>query len=160
MDRAENTLLVIVGLDADDDRICKREINNSFRKKGIYYFGQQPFEKLPAILSIADIIAIPQSSSNATKGQLPAKLIDAMCMQIPIVSTSVSDIPDILANECGLLSEPDNMEAMAKNLSLILDNPKLGQKLAKNARAKCIEQYSYQTGEKKLRKIISRLLEL
>ena len=150
----KNVILVIVGLDSMDARVADREQNEKHKEKGIYYFGEQPFENIPAIVSIADVVAVPQATGEAARGQLPAKLIDAMCMGRPTVSTSVSDIPDILAGDCGMIAAAGDGHDLFSKIQRLIDNPRLGEQMGANARKKCETLYSYDSGEKKLREVL------
>ena len=62
--------------------------------------GEIPFDDVPRYLVAADVVAVPQRDTTDTVGQVPAKLFDAMALARPIVSTSVSMIPEIL-DGCG-----------------------------------------------------------
>src|SRR3989475_7666151 len=58
--------------------------------------GEIPFDDVPRYLVAADVVAVPQRATTDTVRQGPAKLFDAMALGRPIVSTSVSMIPEIL----------------------------------------------------------------
>jgi len=55
----------------------------------------QPFDQIPALLAAADVVVVPQRKTSFTEAQIPAKIFDAMAMARPIVSTAVSDIPQM-----------------------------------------------------------------
>src|SRR5207244_11528969 len=74
--------------------------------------GAVPFDDVPRYLVAADVVAVPQRATTDTLGQVPAKLFDAMALARPIVSTTVSMIPEIL-DGCGCLVPPGNVPALA-----------------------------------------------
>lgn len=152
----QDIILVIVGLD-DKDQYCNELIKVARdalheRFKG---FGLQPFEKVPEILIMADIIVVPQKRNFATIGQIPAKIFDAMAMAKPIIATNVSDIPDIL-NKCGWIVEPENPKQLAQAIQYVLDNPDEAEKMGWKARKKCIGKYSWDAMEKALVGVFSK----
>jgi glycosyltransferase involved in cell wall biosynthesis len=52
-------------------------------------------------------------------------LLEAMLASLPVVATSVSSIPEIVADgETGLLVAPDDAPALAAAVSRVLDDPK------------------------------------
>ena len=88
------------------------------------------------------LVAVPQRATSDTVGQVPAKLFDAMAMARPIVSTSVSMIPEILEG-CGLLVPPGEPRALRAMLETLLSSAERAQELGRRARARCIERYSF-----------------
>lgn len=137
LDRA-GVMGVIVG--AGDSKYAQtlREVSDS----KVIIRGQQPFDQLPKWIAAADIIAIPQRRTPATRGQIPAKVFDAMAMAKPIIATDVSDLPEIL-DGCGMIVPPDSPRELANSLKYLLDNPTERAALGRKARERCIEEYSY-----------------
>lgn len=152
----QDILLVVVGLD-DKNQYCIELIKaarDSLHEK-FKGFGVQPFEKVPEILIMADVIVVPQKRNFATVGQLPAKIFDAMAMAKAIIATNVSDIPEIL-NGCGWIVEPGNAEQLAKSIQYVLNNPDEADEKAQKARKKCIDKYSWDAMEKVLLKLFEK----
>jgi len=119
--------------------------------------GMRPFTELPLFLSMADLIVLPQRDTPATVGQVPAKLFDAMAMAKPIISTNVSDIPQILES-CGVVVEPGNVKQIADAISDLLDHPVKAETLGWLAREKCVREYSLEAMEVSLRSIFEQLV--
>ena len=117
--------------------------------------GQRPFCELPWFLSAADLVVIPQKANSATLGQVPAKLFDAMAMAKPIISTRVSDMPQIL-DGCGVVVEPGNVEQIAQAMEELLDDEKLATELGRAAREKCVREYSMEAMAKILEGVFKR----
>jgi glycosyltransferase involved in cell wall biosynthesis len=118
--------------------------------------GEIPFDNVPRYLVAADIVAVPQRETTDTVGQVPAKLFDAMALARPIVSTSVSMIPEILEG-CGLLVEPGNVQALAGAIKRLLDNPAEAAALGRRARERCEAHYSFHVARATLFPLIERL---
>jgi glycosyltransferase involved in cell wall biosynthesis len=144
--RKKNTTLVIVGM--DDSQYCRDLIMYGKGTLGhrFSYFGQQPFDKVPEILSMADVIAIPQEKGHSALGQIPAKIFDAMAMAKPIIASDVSDLPGILEG-CGWIVEPGNVEQLAESIQYILEHPQEADEKGSLARQKCIQNYSWDSME-------------
>jgi glycosyltransferase involved in cell wall biosynthesis len=118
--------------------------------------GEIPFDDVPRYLVAADIVAVPQRETTDTVGQVPAKLFDAMALARPIVSTSVSMIPEILEG-CGLVVEPGNVQALAGAIKRLLDNPAEAAALGRRARERCEAHYSFHVARATLFPLIERL---
>jgi glycosyltransferase involved in cell wall biosynthesis len=118
--------------------------------------GEIPFDDVPRYLVAADVVAVPQRDTTDTVGQVPAKLFDAMALARPIVSTSVSMIPEIL-DGCGLVVAPGDVPALAGAIKRLLDNPEEAAALGRCARQRCDARYSFRVARATLFPLIDRL---
>jgi len=118
--------------------------------------GEIPFDDVPRYLIGADVVAVPQRDTMDTVGQVPAKLFDAMALARPIVSTSVSMIPEILEG-CGVVVEPGNVSALAGAIKRLLDNPVDAADLGRRARERCESRYSFRVARATLFPLIEKL---
>ena len=116
--------------------------------------GEIPFDDVPRYLVAADVVAVPQRATTDTVGQVPAKLFDAMALGRPIVSTSVSMIPEILEG-CGIVVEPGDVSALAGAIKHLLDNADEAATLGRRARERCEARYSFRVA----RSILFPLIE-
>ena len=112
-----------------------------------------PFRDLPEHLAAADVVVIPQRKTSDTVGQMPAKIFDAMAMAKPIVSTRVSDIPDVLG-DCGYLVEPGNVQQLAEAMDHVFTHPEEALAKGKKARERCIAHYDINVLENQLLKLV------
>ena len=137
MDGLQGARLVIVGAEPGGETARRWAA-----RPGVIVRGAVPFDEVPRYLAAADVVAVPQRATSDTVGQVPAKLFDAMAMARPIVSTSVSMIPEILEG-CGLLVPPGEPRALRAMLETLLSSAERAQELGRRARARCIERYSF-----------------
>src|SRR2546425_8169891 len=73
----------------------------------------------------------------------PNVLLEAMSGGVPVVSTPVSGIPELIESERdGLLVPPNNPARLAEALDRLLTQPELSEHLARAARAKIEAQFS------------------
>jgi len=115
-----------------------------------------PFEQIPAFLSAADVVAVPQRDTPDTLGQVPAKLFDAMALGRPVVSTRVSMIPEIL-DGCGLIVDPGDVAALSAAVRRLIDDPTEAQALGARARERCVERYSFDAARGALFPLVEKL---
>lgn len=138
-----NVKLFLVGIDMTDG-YCVELVKMATELLGTRFVGieQQHFASMPAWLSIADVIAIPQKRNAASLGQMPAKVFDAMAMAKPIVATNVNDLPRVLLN-CGWIVEPDDLNLLSTTIRYVLTHPDDAKEMGNRAREECIRKYSW-----------------
>ena len=163
----DDLIQAIEGLEYPDVRLVFIGADPSFNphqnispaiQEQIIVFPKIPFKQLPRHLSAADILVIPQRDTTDTQGQIPAKLFDAMAMAKPVITTRVSDIPEVLG-ECGYLIEPGNPEELAHTFRHVLDHPEEAKEKGLRARKRCIELYDLKIMETKLQNLIDKVLQ-
>jgi UDP-galactopyranose mutase len=62
------------------------------RRPNIHYFGQQPYDELPAFLAGWDVCLLPFALNEATRYISPTKVLEYMAAELPIVSTPIADV--------------------------------------------------------------------
>ena len=145
--------LVLVGAGSSVQRYID---NMKINQDKVIAIPKIPFNELPDYLSAADILAIPQRDTTDTQGQIPAKLFDGMAMAKPIITTPISDIPEVLGGH-GYLIEPGNPEQLAKTIKNIFANPEEARLKGQNARKRCQELYDLKVIKKELISKIEKL---
>ncbi|MEB3197575.1 MAG: glycosyltransferase family 4 protein [Candidatus Sericytochromatia bacterium] len=111
--------------------------------------GCKPPSDTPRYLAVADMVVLPQRPSAASLGQVPMKLLEAMAMGVPIVSTAVSDIPAVLAG-CGVVVPPLAPRPLRAAIAELLSDPAAARAFGQAARARVLERYSWQTGAREI----------
>ena len=119
------------------------------RYPGLRLVGRVPIAQVPAYLAAADVVVVPQRARRDTRGQVPAKLFDAMALGRPLVSTRVSMIPEIL-DGCGLVVEPGDVAALSGAIGRLLDHPDEARALGAEARRRCVQRYSFESARRAL----------
>ncbi len=117
-----------------------------------------PMDALFGILASADVIVIPQSDSPASRGQLPAKLLDAMSVGKAIVSTAVGDIPRWLADGAGVVVPPGDVHALGGAIDELLADPPRRTQLGERARERFREYGTPEIVRPRLVAVVRRAL--
>ena len=118
--------------------------------------GEIPFDDVPRYLVAADAVAVPQRATSDTVGQVPAKIFDAMALARPVISTSVSMIPEIL-DGCGLVVPPGDVRALAAAIRRLLDDPAEAAALGRAGRVRCEAEYSFRAARARLFPLFERI---
>jgi glycosyltransferase involved in cell wall biosynthesis len=149
-----NVICAIVGANLEDSYVRALESVAGGKAR---FFPMIRFEQLPEWLAASDIVAIPQRATAFTDAQVPAKLFDAMAMARPIISTDVSDIPEILRG-CGVIVPPGNVTLLAEAIIGLVDDPDRAKRLGSSARKKFKEEYSLEVVQRRLGPVIEGLI--
>jgi len=83
------------------------------------FIGYFPDEKLPRLYQAADIFVLPSIYEN-----LPFALLEAMATALPVVTTTVGGIPEVVQDgKNGLLVNPLDFKTLAYKILYLLENP-------------------------------------
>lgn len=109
--------------------------------------GAMPQERVKALLDTADAFVLPcVVAKSGDRDGIPVALMEAMALGVPVVSTHVSGIPELIRDgENGLLVKAEDPEALAQALGRILREPQLRESLARRARTTIETQFNLET---------------
>ena len=103
----------------------------------------QPFEKLPALMAAADLVCLLQDpTSEISRFQLPAKIVDAMAMGVPVLATAVPPLAPLIQDE---LIEPVTEANLAERIGHWLQAPAEERaRRTHRARERFLREFSYE----------------
>ncbi len=87
----------------------------------------------------ADIIVLPTLHEG-----IPASLIEPMGYGIPVVSTTVGGVPELLEDDAGVMVPPADAAALAGAIRRLIGDPVLRHRLVKNGRRRVQEGWAVQ----------------
>jgi glycosyltransferase involved in cell wall biosynthesis len=115
--------------------------------KDVFFHGAVPNEGMPEHYLKADILLNSSYIDN-----LPINLLEAFASGVPVISTNVGGIPDLVGDEkAALLVEANDHQAMAQKIESLLNNPGLVVELTVSAR-QLAGSYTWHHVRKKLLK--------
>jgi len=100
-------------------------------------------EELYAHLDRADVFALPcVTAADGDVDGIPVSLMEAMARSVPVVSTTVSGIPELIEDgKGGLLIPPRDPDALADALQRLFGDPELRARLGNEGRLKVREAF-------------------
>lgn len=129
---------VIVGPDSGDMQNLIRRINENGLTDNFFILGAIQDNELKYLYSRADVFAIPSLYEG-----LPTTLLEAMAYGKPIVGSDIDGIRTVIENGVsGLIVPPTDIDALADNICLLLEDKNLSDKLSKNAKDK-VKNYDW-----------------
>ena len=101
-------------------------------------------EELKQIYEQATAFVLPcQIAENGDRDGIPNVLVEAMSLELPVVSTDVSGIPELIDDKVnGLLVPQKNAAALADAIEALLKSPSLCRQLGKAAREKVRRRFN------------------
>jgi len=120
------------------------QMQNLVRKlnvnKDVFFHDGSDQENVYRLYSDADIFVLP-----TLKETFGIVLIEAMHYGLPIITTNVAAVPELIAdNENGLLVPPVNSLALAAAISKLIDNPELRKKMGSMGKQRVANSYYWE----------------
>jgi glycosyltransferase involved in cell wall biosynthesis len=124
-------------------QVLQQEIRELALTDRVELCGAETHRRVIEMYQQATIVALPCIiSQNGDRDGIPNVLVEALCMGVPVVSTAVSGIPELIISEVnGLLVPPNNSGALATALARLLDDPLLRCRLAAAGRQTVLERF-------------------
>lgn len=144
----------IVGPFTDDEysKNVKKLHNHLKLKKHVFFLGALSNDKVRQKYRQSDAVVLPCIIVNKTgnKDITPNTLLEAMAMKLPVISTNITAIPEIIDNGInGILVPPEDEIELANAIIELSSNKELRTFLGKNARKKIIKQFDISKNIKK-----------
>jgi len=109
----------------------------------VHFVGAKTFDQVLAKYQETDVFVLPAvMAPDGRREVTPNVLIEAMAMKLPVVSTTMGAIPEIIEDGVsGLLVPPRDERALAAATARVLSDACLREKLGNNARRRVEERF-------------------
>ena len=106
--------------------------------------GMLTQEEVIALYKQASLFVLPcRITADGDRDGIPNVLAEAMAMELPVVSTNVSGIPELVEhNRSGILVRPEAPVELAAAIARLLDQPQLRQELGRAGRTKVCQLFA------------------
>ncbi len=121
----------------------------SFKEKAeeldnVLILGHKPHQDIPVYLKAADVLILPNSAKEKISSYTsPLKLFEYMASSRPIVASDLPPIREVLNENNSILVKPDDLEALAEGIKLVLANAELAERISNQA-LKDVQSYTWQ----------------
>ena len=107
-------------------------------------------DDVPAILSQCNLMILPSLFGEG----LPMVIMEAMSVGVPVVSSKVEGVPDIIEDGVnGFLVSPGNVEQLSDKIIEVLSDPELLRKVKKEAQKRIINEMNIHIHARKIEEI-------
>ena len=136
-DTRRSVRCLIVG-EGRERQTLENEIQRLSLGDQVVLAGAQTQEQLIETFKRAAVLVLPcVISSTGDRDALPTVLLEAMAAGLPVISTRLAGIPEIVEDgKTGLLVPPGEPVQLARAIAEVLDHPELQQSFGRAGRAK------------------------
>ncbi|MCA9775649.1 MAG: glycosyltransferase [Candidatus Eremiobacteraeota bacterium] len=150
--------LIIGGGREDRWASCYLELHQLRRKLGledrVQFLGPISQDRARALMHSSDIFVLPcVVAPDGARDITPNTLMEAMACGLPVVSTRITAIPEVV-QDGGILVPPGCSDALAGALEQLLTDPKLAENLGRRAREIASECFDIDRTASELRQSI------
>ena len=128
------------------------QIKRAGLERMIRVHGGRPRPEVARLMAETDIMVLPSVPTRRGKREgIPVALMEGMASGLPVVSTEISGIPELVENGCtGLLTPPRDVEALADALQRLLQSPELRSRMGRQGREKVFREFNLQRSAEQL----------
>ncbi len=120
--------------------------------------GARPSDFVKNEFQSASIFVLPcVQAKNGDMDGIPVVLMEAIANSVPVVSTRISGIPELIVNkETGLLTEPNDVEGLTNSIRLLIQNKNLREDLVSKAKLHLKDEFTLEKNVEELGELIIR----
>jgi len=127
--RLDGALAVLVGDGPQDENLMKQVAERGLKDR-VIFAGRR--EDVQDWLRAFDVFVLPSTGNEG----IPQALMQAMATALPVVTTPVGAIPELVThNESGFIVQPENLASLAEGIATVLGDPALAKRLGDAGRA-------------------------
>lgn len=115
-EKRQDWQLVLVGTGEDYDEVRAYARSLEIPEKLLRWTGELTPREVSNEFDKADVFVLPSHYENA-----PVVISESLAKGVPIISTRVGGIPEMMNEECGILVTPDNDDELLSALETMLD---------------------------------------
>lgn len=136
----------IIG-DGPDRKALSKLIDDLDVNDNVELVGVLPHNEICRLLNDADVFALAcRRADDGAMDGIPVALMEAMAMELPVVTTAISGIPELVENEYnGLIAETDDPVDLASRIRKVIEDPSFAARLGLNARKKIETEFNQVT---------------
>ena len=137
--------LILIGSGENPDKEKMNKLTEEYKNIHLIEFIPNAVKYLKAF----DIFIL-----SSVKEGLPYTIIEAMAAEIPIITTNVGGIPEMITDqETGFLIDPKNSDSIKERIEEIIDNPEKTKKIAEEAKQKTEQEFNIEQMIEKTKKL-------
>jgi glycosyltransferase involved in cell wall biosynthesis len=109
---------------------------------------------VPELMRAFDLFVLTSHSEGC-----PNVILEAMASGLPVVSTNVGGVPELVNADTGMLVPPRDDTTLAEAILRLLDDPVRRQRMGEAGRRRAVEQFSLAQMIRAREELLSELVE-
>jgi glycosyltransferase involved in cell wall biosynthesis len=121
----------------------------------VVFRGPIPHDEVFAWLGSLDLFVLAcRRDRQGDQDGIPVVLMEAMAAGIPVISTHISGIPELIEDGIsGMLAEPNDPKGLSEKIKDVVTNPAMASSLAGAARRRIREEFDVDVNAERLRNL-------
>jgi len=132
--------LIVAGADVDGTQAKLERLTEELKLDNVQFVGFQGRQGLAELIERCLFAVVPSRWYD----NCPMAILESFAHNKPVVASNIGGIPEQITDGCGLLSEPDDPDDLAKQIQLLLDGPELRRQMGRAAGERVAKEYSPQ----------------
>jgi len=135
----------------------RRQIDDMHLQNNVELTGAKPQTQLRGRLAAANVFVLPSvMDPDGGMDNLPTVIMEAMATGLPVVSTNIGGIPEmIIDNETGFLVEPGDTAAMADAIETVINDSSSAARLGHSGYERARTLFSIEKNVRELCALLS-----
>jgi glycosyltransferase involved in cell wall biosynthesis len=110
---------------------------------------------IPSVLAACDVVSLTSHNEAA-----PVSILESLAVGVPVVASNVGSVAEtVVSDETGRLFPPGDLDGYVRNVTALLQNPSLRQKLGAEGRRRVMARWSLQAMVRGYEQLIERIYE-
>lgn len=123
----ENKFKFLIVGDGEAYDNLKRIVKEKALQNKVIMTGKQPFERIPSLISAADICLLPAYNNEIMRDIVPIKMYEYMAMGKPIISTKLPGVMKEFGENHGVLYVENSESTLSKAVELVEEKRTKGE---------------------------------
>ena len=98
----------------------------------LHFLGYR--QDIPVLIQAASAVLLVSQQEG-----LPRSIMEAMCLNTPVIGSNIRGTQDLLEDGCGLLAELGDTSGLAEAMAQIVNDPESAQEIAQKAKDKMVD---------------------
>ena len=100
--------------------------------KQLHFLGYR--KDIPTLIQAASAVLLVSQQEG-----LPRSIMEAMCLNTPVIGSNIRGTQDLLEDGCGLLVELGDIDGLARAMRQIVEDPQRAKEIARKAKDKIVD---------------------
>jgi len=145
----------LVGVGEDFEALSRQAEEMGIKDRFVLFSGFLEGDSLVQAISSADFMVISSHYEN-----LPVVTGEAFSCGIPVVSTDVGDVRQMLGSNCGIITPIEDSDSIVESLVQLIKNPELRKQYGDASRSHAFSTFCLDTMKSKFIGLVEKQLNL